>query len=215
MDLNPIQKEALFLFIEQMCLSYNIDESHGIKHAKGTMLRAQQILSTLPKITESESKIAVYSAALHDMCDHKYTDVKKSSKEIYEWLRNDSSNLWSDEESRAVIHIITTMSYSKLKNAFASGQTFPDHGKWQMSYHIARHADLLEGYIVARCVLYNKHIYPEKPDDEHWLCAEELFRTRVFKYVSDGWIFLPGALAQVKELEDEAHRCLANRCLDW
>ena len=179
------------------------------------MLRAQQIILTLPKITESESKIALYAAALHDMCDHKYTDVKKSSKEIYEWLRNDSSNLWSDEESNAVIHIITTMSYSKLKNAFASGQGFPDHGKWQMAYHIARHADLLEGYIVARCVLYNTHIYPEKSDDEHWLRAEELFRTRVFKYVSDGWIFLPGALAQVKGLEEEAHRCLENRSLDW
>lgn len=197
-----------------MCLTYAIDESHGIKHAKGTMLRAQQIISSLPKITEAESKMALYAAALHDMCDHKYTDVEKSSKEIYEWLI-DSSNLWSTEEAAALIHIITTMSYSKLKSTFASGQTYPDHGKWQMAYHIARHADLLEGYIVARCVLYNKHIYPEKSDADHWLCAEELFRTRVFKYVSDGWIFLPGALAHVGKLEEEAHRCLLNKCLDW
>jgi hypothetical protein len=205
--------DPLFLFIEQMCLKYNIDESHGIKHAKGTMLRAKQIILTLPKITEAESKIALYAAALHDMCDHKYTDVKKSSKEIYTWLTSESN--WSTEEANALINIITTMSYSKLKSTFASGQSFPDHGKWQMAYHIARHADLLEGYIVARCVLYNKHIYPEKSDDEHWLRAEELFRTRVFKYVSDGWIFLPGALAQVKGLEEEANRCLANRSLDW
>lgn len=202
----------LFLFIEQMCKTYKIDESHGIKHAKGTMLRAHQIILTISDITVPETRMALYASALHDMCDHKYTDVEKSSKEIYTWL---ILKEWSEECAAALIKIITTMSYTKLKNAFASGETFPDHGPWQRAYHIARHADLLEGYIVARCVLYNKHIYPEKSDADHWLCAEELFRTRVFKYVSDGWIFYPGALEQVSNLEKEAHRCLETRSLDW
>ena len=197
-----------------MCQKYNIDESHGIKHAKGTMLRAKQILSTLSayNVTVAEERMALYSAALHDMCDHKYTDIKQSSKEIYSWLIGQA---WIPEEAHALIMIITSMSYSKLKSSFASGETFPDHGPWQRAYHVARHADLLEGYIVARCVLYNIHKYPSKSDEEHWLMAEELFKTRVFKYVSDGWIFLPGALAQVEHLEDEARRCLRERSLDW
>lgn len=193
-----------------MCETYKIDESHGIKHAKGTMLRAHQIILTISDITVPETQMALYASALHDMCDHKYSDVEKSSKEIYTWL---ISQEWSEEYASALIKIITTMSYSKLKTMFASGETFPDHGPWQRAYHIARHADLLEGYIVARCVLYNKHIHPEKTDDEHWACAEELFRTRVFKYVSDGWIFYPGALEQVSTLEKEAHRCLETRSL--
>jgi len=206
--------DTLFLFIEQMCEKYNIDESHGIKHAKGTMSRAKHILLTLSayNVTVAEERMALYSAALHDMCDHKYTDVEQSSKEIYTWLLGQA---WIPEEAHALIKIITSMSYSKLKSRFASGETFPDHGPWQRAYHVARHADLLEGYIVARCVLYNIHKYPTKSEEEHWLMAEEIFKTRVFKYVSDGWIFLPGALAQVKDLEEEAHRCLRERSLDW
>ena len=198
-----------------MCLTYAIDESHGIKHAKGTMLRAQQIISSLPKITEAESKMALYAAALHDMCDHKYTDVEKSSKEIYEWLI-DSSNLWSTEEAAALIHIITTMSYSKLKAHVVNDRpVFPDHGKWQISYEVARHADLLESYVVARCVLYNKHIHPDLDEDAHWNRARELFEERVFNYVKDGWITLPGAVDLVPSLEAEARRCLDERSMDW
>ena len=92
---------------------------------------------------------------------------------------------------------------------------YPEHGKWQRAYHIARNADLLEAYTVARCVLYNKHIFPEKTEDEHWERAEQLFQERVFRYAADGWINLPGALAMVPALEQEARRCLEKRLLDW
>ena len=122
--------DDLFLFIEQMCKKYKIDESHGIKHAKGTMARAKQILLTLMRVevlpdvaAASEERMALYSAALHDMCDHKYTDVEQSSSEIKTWLLEHG---WIPEDAAALIHIITTMSYSKLKNQFASGGTFPN-----------------------------------------------------------------------------------------
>jgi hypothetical protein len=204
--------ESLFIFIEQMCKKHNIDESHGVKHAKWTMLRAHQILSKMRYIDEDERRMALFAAALHDMCDHKYTDVAKSSREIRDWL---ISRGWIDEDADALIKIITTMSYSKLKDTFANGSGYPEHGKWQMAYHIARHADLLEGYTVARCILYDRHVHPERTEDQHWLRAEELFQTRIFTYVTDGWIFLPAALSYVKGLEEEAHRCLSTRSLDW
>jgi hypothetical protein len=92
---------------------------------------------------------------------------------------------------------------------------FPNHGKWQRAYHVARHADLLEGYIVARCVLYNIHLFPEKSMDDHWKRADELFQERVFTYISEGWIFLPGALAMASTLEQEARRCLQEKSMDW
>jgi hypothetical protein len=37
----------------------------------------------------------------------------------------------------------------------------------------------------------------------------------VFLYASDGWINLPGALAMVPDLEQEAERCLSGRLMDW
>ena len=205
--------DPLFKFIESMCEKYSIDESHGLKHAKGTYLKARILLETLDKIREDERRVALYSAALHDTCDSKYTDVLTASVEIEQWLIN--QGIIKDEVD-AIISIITTMSYSKLKITAAGGPpVYPDHGKWQRAYHIARHADLLEGFIVARCFLYNVHIHPKNTDKEHWENVIELFDRRVFRYVEDGWIHLPGALEMVPDLIHEARRCFNERVLDW
>lgn len=205
--------DSLFNFIEIQCAKYGIDESHGLKHAKGTMMRANEILLTLSEVTEEERKMTLYAAAIHDTCDSKYTPVNEAAKEIGYFLR---SQLWSAQEIDALIKIVTSMSYSKLKKALSSGHIdFPNHGKWQRAYHVARHADLLEGYIVARCVLYNIHLFPEKSMDEHWQRASELFSERVFTYCSEGWIFLPAAIELAKSLEQEAKRCLEQKSMDW
>lgn len=205
--------DALFNFIEYMCNKYSIDESHGLKHAKGTFQRARVLLYTLDDVKEDESRVALYSAALHDTCDSKYTNVELASAQISTWLLEQG---WINEEVDAIIGIITTMSYSKLKLQSVGGQpVYPDHGKWQRAYHVARHADLLEGYIVARCFLYNMHIHPDKSDDDHWLAVRTLFDRRVFRYLKDGWITFPAALRMVPELEKEAHRCFETKSLDW
>jgi hypothetical protein len=205
--------DLLFKFIEQQCIKYGIDESHGLKHAQGTYIRANAILSGLSEVSDEERKMTLYAAALHDTCDSKYTPVDEAASEIAYFLR---TQLWSPEMIVALINIVTSMSYSKLKRSHNSGQIdFPNHGKWQRAYHVARHADLLEGYIVARCVLYNIHIFPEKSMKEHWKRANELFEERVFTYVSEGWIFLPGALTMAASLEQEARRCLEEESMDW
>ena len=211
--MNCTKMELLLNFVEFQCLKYNIDESHGVKHAKGTWMRASQIIKSIPDIDEDEEAVALYAAGLHDMCDSKYCPLEDAVADIRDFLLNISMHL---EEIQAILDIITTMSYSKLKKTIKNGVIqFPDHGKWQRAYHIARNADLLEGYIVARCVLYNKHIHPLKTEDEHWARAEQLFNDRVFPYVRDGWINLPSALAMVPALEQEARRCLQERSMDW
>ena len=205
--------DSLFNFIEIQCAKYEIDESHGLRHAKGTLMRANEILLSLSDVTQEERRMTLYAAAIHDTCDSKYTDVKEAAKEIGYFLR---SQLWSPEQIDALINIVTSMSYSKLKKSLSSGQIeYPNHGKWQRAYHVARHADLLEGYIVARCVIYNQHIFPEKSMDEHWERASEIFAERAFTYCSEGWIFLPYAITLAKTLEQEAKRCLEERSMDW
>jgi hypothetical protein len=205
-------------FIKKQCIKYNIDESHGVKHAIGTFVRARDILETFNEISAEERKMALYSAALHDMCDSKYMKPEEASEEIRGFLLSEE---WTKENADSLIRIINTMSYSKLKalnyDVLASNGNliFPDHGKWQRAYHIARHADLLEGYIVARCVLYSMHFQPEKSEDECWSIAEDLFKARVFKYISDGWIFLPGTKKMALILEKEAHRCFLERSMEW
>jgi hypothetical protein len=176
-------------------------------------MRATEILAHFSEVSEEERRMTLYAAAIHDTCDSKYTPVDDAAKEIGYFLR---SQAWLPEEISALIKIVTSMSYSKLKKALSSGQIeFPNHGKWQRAYHVARHADLLEGYIVARCVLYNIHLFPEKSMDDHWKRATELFSERVFTYCSEGWIFLPCAIDLAKPLEQEARRCLEERSMDW
>jgi hypothetical protein len=216
--MNQLDFTTVFKFIERQIDKYGIDESHGMKHAKGTFVRANQIIRSIPDIEEEEKYMALCCAALHDMCDSKYTEVEIAAEEIREFLISQGITAKSTE---AVIKIITTMSYSKLnshKHSISSSTStslFPDHGKWQRAYHIARHADLLEGYIVARCVLYAKHICPEKSADEHWVMAEDLFKKRVYLYVSDGWITIPAAIETAVELEKEAQRCFQEKMMDW
>ena len=213
--MNKLDFRHLFDFIQRQINKYGIDESHGMKHSKGTFVRAHQIIKTLSDIEEEEKYMALYCAALHDMCDSKYTDVPVAAEEIRVFLV--SEGLLA-EYAEAVIKIITTMSYSKLnsrKKLESTAFMYPDHGKWQRAYHIARHADLLEGYVVARCVLYSKHICPEKTVDEHWGMAEDLFMKRIYLYVSDGWITIPAAVELAAELEKEAHRCFQEKMMDW
>ena len=206
--------DSLFEFVNKMCADYGIDESHGVKHAKGTAARAQQILKTLELVSPEERRMAVYAAALHDTCDHKYTDVEEASGKIKEWLMSAG---WSKEDAQALVRIITTMSYSQLKKKNSPGlePIYPDHGKWSRAYHVARSADILESYIVARCILYDRHISPSKTEDEHWQRAEELFKERVFRYRLERWLMIPEAVRQSIELEEEAKRCLSNRSLEW
>ena len=205
--------DLLFNFIEQQCLKYDIDKSHGSRHSWGTALRAVAILKTLEDVSDKEERVAIYSAALHDMCDSKYCPIEEASNDIKNFLLDIK---WIPEEINAVLSIITTMSYSKLKKNVKEGVIqYPDHGEWQRAYHVARNADLLEAYIVARCVLYNQHIHPSNTEDEHWERATQLFNDRIFTYVSEGWINLPGALVMVATLEQEAKRCLSGRLMDW
>ena len=200
--------------MSKTCDELGIDESHGLKHSKGTVRYANYLISKMPEISEEERHMAVVAAAIHDLCDSKYTDVETSSRRIYEWLLDIH---WSKELADSLISILQTMSYSKLKKDvdLSGNPVYPNHGKWQRSYEIARNADLLEGFTVARCVLYNKHKFPEKSEDEHWLRAEEIFEERVFHYKTNGWITIPAAILLLPHLEAEARRCLRERCMDW
>lgn len=201
-------------FVKAVCKKFGIDDSHGVKHSNRVMEIAHKIMATLPEITEEQRHMAMMASALHDLCDHKYVDEAEGSALIKKWLLN--NQWWKESVADDLISIITSMSYSKLKAHVVNDRpVFPDHGKWQISYEVARHADLLESYVVARCVLYNKHIHPDLDEDAHWNRARELFEERVFNYVKDGWITLPGAVDLVPSLEAEARRCLDERSMDW
>jgi hypothetical protein len=194
----------LFNFVQETCELYNIDESHGLEHAKTCVANVERLIDSA-SFTEEERRMAIYSVALHDMCDHKYTDVGAAAARIYGWLR---SQEWTHDDAEALILIVTTMSYSKLKMKMQN-EGYPDHGPWQRVYHVVRHADLLDSYSVKRCVLYQSRITPDITDADCRLRVLTLFRDRVFRYIEDGWIFLPEALRMAIEQIGTARRDLA------
>ena len=206
--------ENLFQFISDCCVLYGIDESHGLKHSKSCIRWVEKLIAgEQEEISSEETQMAIYSAALHDMCDKKYTNTEEASLRIHTWLIEQG---WSQEMANALIKIITTMSYSFLKKNYENGlPRYPDHGKWLRAYHLARHADLLDAYIVGRCFLYTQHIYPDIQVEKCWEIVEELFHVRVFRYVSDGWIFLPLAILYAEDLEVTARLEFMDRECDY
>lgn len=200
---------VLYDFIQSCCDVYGIDESHGLKHSKNCMRWVEQLLENEADVEPDEATMAIYAAALHDMCDKKYTDPLTASRTIRDWL---VAQGWSDSMAISLIAIINSMSYSLLKYKAVDGvPVYPNHGKWQRAYHLARHADLLDAYSVGRCMMYTQHIYPHISDDECWKIVEDLFEIRVFRYVTDGWIFLPRAIDIAEELHKDAQYTFAQR----
>jgi hypothetical protein len=207
--------QILEKYVSRACIKLGIDESHGLKHSMQTVRYAEMIMNSRSDITEEIRHMTIFVAALHDLCDSKYTDVNVASDEIRRWLIEEV--WWEKDAADALISIVTSMSYSKLKKSvdMNGAPVFPNHGKWKLAYEIGRHADLLDAYVPARCIMYNRNMYPEKTDDEHWARASELFEVRVFNYVKDGWISLPEALELVPALEKAARRCLEERSEEW
>lgn len=206
----PFDMKPVWDFVERTCREQGIDDSHGLKHAKSCVERVRLLMEDEHDLTDEEVKMAYYACALHDMCDKKYTDVPTALVKLRHWLLEQD---WSLSDTFVLLDIVNTMSYSKLKKtAFEEGKiVYPDHGVWNRVYHLVRHADLLDAYVVGRCLLYTKHSLPDISDDTAWSIVEDLFDTRIFKYVSDGWIFLPAALEMVPALEAEARVCFKTK----
>jgi hypothetical protein len=196
--------ERLFAFIEDICEEYNIDESHGLIHAKDCIMFAETIMDA--DCDAKERNMIRYAAALHDCVDKKYTPVEEASRKVRDFLLSEG---WLPDMADALLRIINTMSYSYLQAQRVNGtNVFPDHGPWQRVYHTVRQADLLCSYRVERCYQYQKHISPTMGEDECWKRVEALFQIRMFQYVTNMWITSPAAQALVPDLIHDACRRL-------
>jgi len=145
-----IPYNTIFNFIKNTCKQFDIDESHGIKHSMEVFDFAYTILQSERKKNPDllcKQKIIYTSALLHDMCDNKYMDEELGIKTIKQFLIKELE--YNDAEIKAIIDIIGTMSYSKVKK-----NGFPDLGEYQIAYHIVREADLLAAYDIDRCIIY-------------------------------------------------------------
>ena len=166
-------------FILHTSSKFKIDDSHNIMHSMNVLHFAHNIyeheLPIHPGLKDHKN-IIYLSATLHDMCDNKYMDEKEGLARISDFLDTQIP----ERDTEAITSIINTMSYSKVKS-----KGFPDLGIYQKAYHVVREADLLSAYDFDRCIIYDMKVN-NKPFDESFYRADELFQNRVFKHAEDG-----------------------------
>ena len=182
---------------------YNIDESHALKHSMEVYHYANKIYnSELPNspFLCNQKNIIMCSAILHDMCDKKYLDENIGIEKMNDFM----SKILNEYELSIINNIITTMSYSTVKK-----NGFPELNEYNLAYHIVREADLLCGYDVDRCIIYQMM-------HEGWdytnsiIIANNLFKIRMFNYISDNLFVTEYSKTQAKILHDKAINDLAN-----
>ena len=196
--------DTLYTFIDTFCKEHNIDNSHDVTHSRDCVAFVEKLMDHT--FSETEKIMARYAAALHDCVDKKYVDVVEGSLYIHAFL---TSIGWSDARADALLAMITTMSYSKLKALTVDRKpVFPDHGIWERAYHVVRQADLLCSYHVHRCYQYQLRIHPDWTEAAHWVRVEAMFQDRMFKYVTNGWFVSREAMALVPALIMQAKKDL-------
>lgn len=172
----------LFDFVQQTCILFNIDESHGLGHSMNVFYYASELFKEQSQsneyIIEVIENIIIIASILHDMCDKKYMNETEGLLRIQQFLST-FPNYVNEEEITIILQIISTMSYSKVKE-----NGFPTHfdKDYLLAYHIVREADLLAAYQFDRCVIYQmitkKNTYLQALND-----AKELFEKRVTKHL--------------------------------
>lgn len=170
----------LLHFVMLISYKYHIDESHSLGHSLEVLNNAHNIyeseLPNNPKLKLDERAIYV-AAIVHDMCDKKYVDQEEGLVNIQKFLKEKMTF----SEIQTVKNIISTMSYSHVKN-----EGFPDFGDKQLAYNIVREADLLSAYDFNRCMLYKLYKQPASTIDDVFEDANDLFNIRILKYGDNG-----------------------------
>lgn len=175
----------------------NIDESHALRHSMDVYHFANQIyIDEVKKYSylEEQKNIIMCSAILHDMCDKKYVNQQHGIDSMNQYLASHVNH----QDLSVINQIISTMSYSTVKK-----QGYPQLFPYDKAYHIVREADLLAGYDVERCIIYQ--MMHENTDYVGSLKdAQSLFDVRVLKYLEDNLFTLDYSKTQALILHIKA-----------
>ena len=169
---------SAFNYVISMSKKMNIDESHALRHSIDVYHFANKIYdSELIQNTflHDQKHIIMCSAILHDMCDKKYMNEKEGITQMNCYMKN----YVSKDDLNIVNNIISSMSYSTVKK-----NGYPELNNYNLAYHIVREADLLAGYDVERCIIYQ--MMHENFDYVNSLTyVKDLFHKRMFTYNKD------------------------------
>lgn len=191
---------TLFNYVLLTTRKYGIDESHGLGHSMNILRYTNAIFEEElkwcpnPELLKAQEPVIYTAAVVHDMCDKKYRVEEEGLDEISRLL----SPILSRDDKNAVLDIVSTMSYSKVKK-----NGFPALDNYQTAYHIVREADLLTAYDFDRSMIYHMSTGNRSLDDA-FSNAKELFYDRVLRHNDDGLFFTRYAQRHSSTLHNRA-----------
>jgi hypothetical protein len=192
-----------FHYVIQTSQKYNIDESHALKHSMDVLHYSHKIYQselTLNPFLNPQKDIIYASSILHDMCDKKYMNEQFGIQEMRSYMQNYIEPISLD----SVCDIISTMSYSKVTK-----YGYPELGDFQLAYHIVREADLLAGYDLDRCIIYQM-MHEKCSYTDSLEIAVNLFHKRILRYIEDDLFITNYSKKKAAELHIKALEDLEN-----
>jgi hypothetical protein len=168
-----------FECVKYMSAKWKIDESHALKHSIEVYRFATNIYNSEVinnSFLKEQQHIINAAAILHDMCDKKYMNEQDGINDIRDFMKE----YISDADMEVIFQIITTMSYSKVKQF-----GYPNLDQYMLAFHIVREADLLAAYDIDRCVIFGMMV-DNMNYSEAVTRANILYTDRVLNYISDG-----------------------------
>ena len=103
-----------FTYVINTSKTYNIDESHALKHSMDVFHTTNKIYNSVVQkfpYIETQKEIIYSAAILHDMCDKKYMSQEKGIDNMKKYM----SKLMTETDLEISSKIISTMSYSTVK----------------------------------------------------------------------------------------------------
>jgi hypothetical protein len=193
--LNENQLDSIIRFIEKTCILFNIDEGHGLPHARTILFYCHKMIPYY-NLDERQQLTIEIAALLHDMCDKKYMNESEGIIRIEDFLLKHlglPKIVVGDIET-----IILKMSYSKVQKNGYPDFTYMKY--LEIPYHIVRIADLLCAYELERCMEYQKRSGGNRKE-----CLEkmfEIYENRISKHIEDGLINIEPAIEIARSLEE-------------
>ena len=180
----------------------HFDESHDFNHALDVTNNALIILDEEENIQyldfmtpDHYERCVVYSAMLHDVCDHKYPN-SIPKEELVKFVQEN----FSLDESQKIIDIIDSVSYSKEIKGLRKELSIP----YDQILHIVSDADKLEAIGtkgIERCEIFGRLKGQAIPEHVIRHCHEKLLK------------LLPGGFFRTKsgqELAKPRHEIIVN-----
>lgn len=172
---------------------YHMDNSHGIMHFVNVVQFIRKLLLNItepiiPGLSYIEGIDLLQDAGfVHDLIDGKYRSNENEA--VTELMGKFREHGYSEEKINIIVHIITTMSFSKRAKRRKLGLPMIDEGPYSTAVGIVVDADQLDAFDVTRIITYQeeqcKHLPMQQRLEECIKWQKTIMVKRVLRYYDE------------------------------